>query len=68
MNTNKTWLIGAGMALWLPLLFSFMRALRAPRLPGVAASQLLMVALLVLATLLLGMLIGRSACVAEPGR
>ena len=68
MTPNKTWLIAAGVALWLPLLFSFLGALRVPRLPGVAVSQLLMVTLLVAATLLLGMLIGRAACPAEPRR
>ncbi|HEY8695636.1 MAG TPA: hypothetical protein VIR57_23150 [Chloroflexota bacterium] len=68
MTPHKTWLIAAGVALWLPLFFSFLGALRAPRLPGVAASQLLMVTLLVAATLLLGMLIGRAACSAEPSR
>jgi hypothetical protein len=66
MSTNKNWMIAAGVALWLPLLLSFLGELRVPRLPGVALSQLLMVVLLVAATLLLGMLIGRAACAAEP--
>ncbi|HVA24330.1 MAG TPA: hypothetical protein VMW62_08055 [Chloroflexota bacterium] len=66
MSTNKNWILAAGVALWLPLLFSFLGALRVPRLPGMAVSQLLMVALLVAATLLLGMLIGRAACATEP--
>lgn len=68
MPINKGSFIAAGVALWLPLLFSFVGALRVPRTPGVAASQLLMVALLVAATLLLGMLIGRTACLADPHR
>ena len=68
MSTNKNWMIAAGVALWLPLLFSFLGALRVPRLPGMAEAQVLMVALLVAATLLLGMLIGRAACPAEPSR
>ena len=67
MNSySRTWVIGAGVALWLPLLFSFLGALRSPA-HVVGLSQALMVGLLVLATLLLGMLIGRSAC-AEPSR
>jgi hypothetical protein len=65
MSPNRTLIVGAGVALWLPLLFSFLGALRVPRLPGMAESQVLMVALLVAATLLLGMLIGRAACLSE---
>ncbi|HLQ35603.1 MAG TPA: hypothetical protein VK457_23190 [Chloroflexota bacterium] len=63
MTTNRSWIIAAGVALWLPLMFSFLGALSLARLPGMAASQLVMVALLIAATLLLGVLIGRTACV-----
>lgn len=63
MTSNKTFFILAGVALWVPLLFSFLGALSIKRVPGVPASQLLMVVFLILATLLLGMLIGRSATV-----
>jgi hypothetical protein len=59
MTTNRSWIIAAGVALWLPLMFSFLGALSLARLPGMAASQLVMVALLIAATLLLGVLIGR---------
>jgi hypothetical protein len=58
---NKSFFILAGVALWVPLLLSFVGALSLARVPGVPASQLLMVLLLVVATLLLGMLIGRTA-------
>jgi hypothetical protein len=68
MSPNRTLIVSAGVALWLPLLFSFLGALRVPRLPGMAESQVLMVALLVAATLLLGMLIGRAACPSERPR
>ncbi len=63
MTTNRSWIIATGVALWLPLMFSFLGALSLARLPGMAASQLVMVALLIAATLLLGVLIGRTACV-----
>lgn len=62
MTTNRTWMITAGLGLWLPLVFSFVGGLSLSRLPGAAVSQVFMVALLVAATLLLGMLIGRAAC------
>ena len=62
MNTNRPLIVTAGIALWLPLLFSFLGGLSLTRLPGAAAPQVLMVGLLVMATLLLGLLIGRSAC------
>jgi hypothetical protein len=62
MSLNRNWTIAAGVALWLPLMFSFLGALSLARLPGVPASQLAMVALLISATLLLGVLIGRAAC------
>ncbi|GEM_PF-3431394 len=67
MSTSKSTLIAAGLALWLPLLFSFLGGLSLARLPGMAFTQLVMVALLVAATLLLGVLIGRTACTAESG-
>ena len=63
MTSHKSFFILAGVALWVPLLFSFLGALSVTRIPGVAASQLLMVLFLILATLLLGMLIGRTATV-----
>jgi hypothetical protein len=63
MTTHKSFFIFAGVALWVPLLFSFLGALSASRVPGVPASQLLMVLFLIVATLLLGMLIGRTAVV-----
>ena len=62
MTPNKTFFIGAGLALWIPLLLSFVRSLSV-RTPGVPGSQLFTVLLLILATLLLGMLIGRTATV-----
>ena len=68
MAVNRNAVIAAGVALWLPLLFSFIGALRVPHAPATAVSQLLMVGFLVAATLLLGMLIGRAACFSEPGR
>lgn len=61
MTPNKPFFILAGVALWMPLLFSFLGALSVNHVPGVPASQLLMVVFLILATLLLGMLIGRTA-------
>ncbi len=62
MNPNRTLMIVAGLGLWLPLMFSFLGSLSLLTLPGAATSQVGMVALLVGATLLLGLLIGRSAC------
>ncbi len=61
MVTEKTFAIATGVALWLSLVFSFVGGLTLHHLPGVPASQLLMVLFLVAATLLLGMLIGKSA-------
>jgi thiosulfate reductase cytochrome b subunit len=66
--TNRPLMIIGGIALWLPLLFSFLGGLSLARLPGAALSQMLMVALLVMATLLLGLLIGRSACLSAGTR
>ena len=62
MPSQKSWIIAAGLALWLPLVFSFVGGLSLARLPGAALAQVPMVALLVAATLLLGVLIGRAAC------
>jgi len=62
MSRRAFW-IAAGLGLWLPLLFSFLGAVSVARVPGVAATQLLMVLFLVAATLLLGVLIGRTATV-----
>ncbi len=63
MPTNKSLIISAGFALWLPLVFSFVGGMSLAKLPGAALSQVPMVVLLVAATLLLGMLIGKAACV-----
>ena len=68
MSTNRPLMISAGIALWLPLLFSFLGGLSLAHLPGAAFSQMLTVTLLVLATLLLGLLIGRSACLTTSSR
>ena len=57
---NRTLLITAGVALWAPLLFTFLGAISLTAIPGVAASKLIMVLCLICATLLLGMLIGKS--------
>ena len=65
MPLTKSFIIAAGVALWVPLLFSFLGGLSLARLPGMAVSQFLMVGLLIAATLLLGVLIGRTAYVAE---
>lgn len=64
MTSHKSFFIVAGVALWVPLLFSFLGALSISRVPGVPASSAsggLMVLFLTVATLLLGMLIGRTA-------
>jgi len=63
MTSNNSFFILAGMAIWVPLLLSFLGTLSMTRVPGIAASQLFMVLFLILATLLLGMLIGRTATV-----
>ena len=65
MPLTKSFIIAAGVALWVPLLFSFLGGLSLARLPGMAVSQFFMVGLLIAATLLLGVLIGRTACAAE---
>jgi len=59
--TTKSFIIAAGVALWVPLLFSFLGAISLTTIPGVAVSQLVMVLCLISATLLLGVLIGRTA-------
>jgi len=61
MRPSKTLWILAGLGLWLPLVLSFLGAVSVQRVPGVAASQLLMVLFLVAATLLLGVLVGKVA-------
>ncbi|HEX6510693.1 MAG TPA: hypothetical protein VF157_00215 [Chloroflexota bacterium] len=66
MTANKTWIITAGVALWLPLMLSFLGAMSVARLPGAAATQLPMVILLVAASVLLGLLIGRTADCRRP--
>ncbi|HLG74253.1 MAG TPA: hypothetical protein VK009_27850 [Chloroflexota bacterium] len=68
MSTNRPLIISTGIGLWLPLLFSFIGGLSLAHLPGAAMAQVLMVALLVMATLLLGLLIGRSACLTTSNR
>ena len=61
MDSSKPFMIGAGVALWLPLLFSFLGSLSLARMPGVTLTEVFEVLLLITATLLLGLLIGRTA-------
>jgi len=62
-HPSKVLWVAAGLGLWLPLLFSFLGAVTMTNAPGIAASQLAMVLFLILATLLLGVLIGRVAAI-----
>ncbi|MBV9120469.1 MAG: hypothetical protein JOZ39_07150 [Chloroflexi bacterium] len=66
MNARPFWIL-AGLGLWLPLVLSFVSGLNLNHVAGVPAAQLSMVLLLVMATLLLGLLIGRSVA-SEPVR
>ena len=65
LASHRTFVIFAGVALWIPLLCSFLGGLTLGRVPGVAPTQLLMVLFLVAATLLLGMLIGKTVGVQD---
>jgi hypothetical protein len=60
-TSSKTFIITAGVAVWVPLLFSFLGAVSLTAIPGIAISQTLMVLCLITATLLLGVLIGKTA-------
>ncbi len=63
MHTQRTFMIAAGLALWVPLLCSFFGGLSVARVSGLAVTQVAMVGLLIAATLLLGVLIGKTAAV-----